>query len=115
MATIWPALRRAASMPLRLLGEALGAGALVAVLVVTWSDGTPAEVSLHQTMPAPTFTASVAAYADPAHDRTPVPLAPAPEPPIPTAAPAMILIPSINVHRPVEPVGLDLENEADPV
>jgi LPXTG-site transpeptidase (sortase) family protein len=108
MAAIWPALRRAASMPVPPLGEFLGIGALVAVLVVTWSDGTPAGVTLDLVVPAPTFAASVAAYADPAHDRTPIPPPPLPpEPPVPTAAPAMILIPSINVHRPVEAVGLD--------
>jgi LPXTG-site transpeptidase (sortase) family protein len=95
-------------MPVQLLGDALGAGALVAVLVVTWSDGTPADASLALVMPAPTFTALVAAYADPVHDRTPLP-PPAlpPEPPVPTAPPAMILIPSLDVHRPVEAVGLD--------
>jgi LPXTG-site transpeptidase (sortase) family protein len=108
VAALWPALTRAASLRVRLLGETLGAGALVAVLVVTWSDGTPAAASLELVAHAPTFASSVAAYADPAHDRTPIPQpAPPPEPPVPTAAPAMILIPSINVHRPVEAVGLD--------
>jgi len=108
MATIWPSLKRVASMPMWLIGEVLGAGALVGVLVVTWTDGTPAEASADLVTPAPAFTASVAAYADPAHDRTPIPQpAPPPEPPVPTAPPVMVLIPSINVHRPVEAVGLD--------
>lgn len=35
------------------------------------------------------------------------PPSPPPEPPIPTARPATILIPSLDVHRPVEPVGVD--------
>ena len=92
----------------RLLGEVVGVGALVAALLLTWSDGTPADASVDLQLPVPVFTASTAGYADPAHDRTPVPPpSPPPGPPIPTAAPVMILIPSINVHRPVEPVGLD--------
>lgn len=92
----------------RLLGEVAAAVVLVAALVFTWSDGPPPNDSVDLVTPAPAFTASVAGYADPAHYRTPVaPPAPAPEPPVPTAAPVMVLIPSINVHRPVEAVGLD--------
>lgn len=93
---------------LELLGEVAAAVVLLVVLVFTWSDGAPTDDSTHLVAPAPAFTGSVAGYADPAHDRTPVaPPAPAPEPSVPTAAPVMVLIPSINVHRPVESVGLD--------
>jgi LPXTG-site transpeptidase (sortase) family protein len=92
----------------RLLGEVVAAVVLVAALVFTWSDGPPADDSVDPVIRAPAFSASVAGYADPAHDRTPVaPPAPAPEPPVPTAPPVMVLIPSINVHRPVEAVGVD--------
>ena len=92
----------------RPLGEVAGVVVLLAALLFTWSDGPPADDSVELVIPAPTFTASVEGYADPAHDRTPVSApAPLPEPPVPTAPPAMILIPSINVHRPVEAVGLD--------
>lgn len=93
---------------LELLGEVAAAAGLLAALVLTWSDGPPPDDSAHLVIPAPAFTGPVAGYADPAHVRTPVaPPAPAPEPPVPTAAPVMLLIPSINVHRPVESVGLD--------
>jgi LPXTG-site transpeptidase (sortase) family protein len=92
----------------RPVGEVAGVVVLLTALLFTWSDGPPVDDSVDLVIPAPTFTASVEGYADPAHDRTPVPApAPLPEPPVPTAPPAMILIPSINVHRPVEAVGLD--------
>jgi LPXTG-site transpeptidase (sortase) family protein len=108
MATIWPALSRAARGPSRLIGEVVGAGVLVAALFFTWSDGAPAADSLVVVLPPPVFAASVAAYSDPVHRRVLIPDAPmAPPRPVPTAAPAMILIPSLNVHRPVEAVGLD--------
>jgi sortase family protein len=108
MAAIWPALSRAARAPARLTGEVLGAVALVAALLFTWSDGAPADDSLTFVQTAPAFTTSVAGYADSAHFRTAIaPPAPPPEAPIPTAAPAIILISSLNVHRPVEAVGLD--------
>jgi LPXTG-site transpeptidase (sortase) family protein len=92
----------------RLLGEVAGVVVLLAALVFTWSDGPPTDDSVNLVTPAPALTASGAGYADPAHYRTPVaPPTPAPEPPVPTAPPVMVLIPSINVHRPVEAVGLD--------
>jgi LPXTG-site transpeptidase (sortase) family protein len=90
------------------LGDVAGGAVLLAALVFTWSDGTPADVSTDLVLPAPVFTAAAAGYEDPAHLRTAIaPPESAPQPPIPTAAPAQILIPSLNVHRPVEPVGLD--------
>jgi len=76
-------------------------------LVFTWSDGPPPTANADLAMAVPAFTAftsRVASYADAVHNRTPVQPA---EPRIPTAAPALILIPSLDVHRPVEPVGLD--------
>jgi sortase (surface protein transpeptidase) len=91
-----------------LVGEVAGAAALGTALLFTWSDGTPAEATVD--LPLPVVAVSMPAaggYADAAHDRTPVPPPTPPAPPIPTSAPAMILIPSINVHRPIEPVGLD--------
>lgn len=91
----------------RLLGEVAAAGALMAALLFTWSDGAPVGASLELPLQDPVFTASTADYASPAHDRTTIPPpSPAP-PPGPTAPPVEILIPSINVGRPVEPVGLD--------
>jgi LPXTG-site transpeptidase (sortase) family protein len=95
-------------MPVRLLGEVALVGVLGAALVFTASDGTPANNSSDLAQPAPMVDASVAGYADAPHVRVPIALpTPPPEPPVPTSPPAMILIPSINVHRPVEPVGVD--------
>src|SRR2546429_9728278 len=100
MTIIGPALSRRAHL---LVGEVAGAGVLLAALVITWSDGTPVDAGVDLLPPAPVVTAAVASYADPAHLRTAVlPPAPLPEAPVPTAAPAMIIIPSLNVHRPVE-------------
>ncbi len=91
-----------------LLGEVAGTAALVMALLFTWSDGTPADASVDLRLPVvPMSIPATAGYADPPHDRTPLPPPTPPEPPVPTAVPAMILIPSINVHRPIEPVGLD--------
>jgi len=95
-------------MPARLFGEVALAGVLGAALVFTASDGTPANDSSDFVPPAPTFAASVAGDADPPHVPGPIAApAPPPEPPVPSSQPVMILIPSINVHRPVEPVGVD--------
>jgi len=107
MAEIWPGLSRAAYVLPRLLGEIAAAGVLLVALVFTWSDGPPTHDKVDMAMAGPAFTAftsRVASYADPVHNRTPVQ---PPEPPVPTSAPVMILIPSLDVHRPVEPVGLD--------
>ena len=76
---------------------------LVAALVVTWTDGTPAGDNVH--LLQPTLLSSAPAFSVVAsHFQAAIAL---PGPPIPTAAPTLILIPSLNVHRPVEPVGLD--------
>jgi hypothetical protein len=94
----------------RAIGE-LGvlAGVIAATLALTWSDGPPTSdvvdpVPVH----AAAFTGPVGGYTDGAHLRVPAPPpTPPPEPPVPTARPATILIPSLNVHRPVEAVGVD--------
>ena len=97
-----------ASWPARLLGEVALAGVLWVALFFTWSDGTPHSGRTDLVVPTPSFATSVGTYADSAHVRAPVAPVPGPgEPPVPTAAPAMIVIPALNVHRPVEPVGVD--------
>ena len=80
----------------------------MAALASTWSDGTPANASGEMVLPAPLFAAEAAGYADRVHLRVPsmFPALP-PEPPVPSSPPVMILIPNLNVHRPVEPVGVD--------
>ena len=108
MLMMWRSLSRRAHLSTRLLGEVALAAVLAVALVSTWSDGTPANDSVDQVLPARAFTAAVAGYADPLHLRasTTTSVMP-PEPPVPTSPPLMVLIPSINVHRPIEAVGLD--------
>jgi LPXTG-site transpeptidase (sortase) family protein len=89
---------------------ALLCGVIVATLALTWSDG-PYISDVVDPVAAPTaaFTAPVGGYADAAHVRAPAPPPPPlpPEPVVPSAQPATILIPSLDVHRPVEAVGVD--------
>jgi len=108
MARTWPALGRRTHLPARLLGEVALLGAMLVALISTGGDGNGASVVVDP-VAAPT-----AAYTDPAggstggvHVRAPGPLVVPSEAPIPTARPATILIASINVHRPIEAVGLD--------
>lgn len=107
MLKTWPSLAGPARLAVRLLGEAAVAALLGAALVLTWSDATPNHDMAGPVVPMVVHTAALPPggdYADRLHIRIP---APPVEPPVPTAQPAMILIPSINVHRPVEPVGVD--------
>lgn len=108
MVRTWPSLARRAHVPARLLGEVALAVVLGAALALTWSDGTPDNSAPIIVVPAVPLTASVPGYADPAHSRTfPIFPTPIPQVPIPTSPPAMILIPTLDVHRPVEAVGVD--------
>jgi LPXTG-site transpeptidase (sortase) family protein len=95
----------------RAMGElGLLAGVIAATLAMTWSDG-PYTSDVVDPAPAPgaAFLLPVGGYADAAHVRAPAPPPPAPppEPVVPSARPATILIASLNVHRPVEAVGVD--------
>lgn len=107
METTWAAPGRRTRTPGRMLAEGAGIGGLIAALVLTWSDGTPSPAA-SPAVPVPVaFSASEAGFAGAAHVRTPVaPPAPPQEPPVPTSVPVMIIIPSLNVHRPIEPVGI---------
>ncbi len=83
---------------------------LAAALLVSSSDGTPAgDAVIDPVARAPKFVPEpsvdfgrVAAAAVGGHISVTLP-----EPPVPSAPPATILIASLNVHRPVEPVGVD--------
>jgi LPXTG-site transpeptidase (sortase) family protein len=108
MARTWPSVGRQAQKPARLVGEVALAAVLLAGLALTWSDGTPDHGTVDAVVPIAMYLDPVGGYADIVHARTPFAIpAPPTEPPIPTAAPVAILIPSLNVHRPVEPVGVD--------
>lgn len=89
---------------------ALLCGVIVATLALAWSDG-PFISDVVDPAPAPAaaFLLPVGGYTDAAHVRVPAPPPPppAPQPVVPSARPATILITSLNVHRPVEAVGVD--------
>ncbi len=93
-------------MPSRSLGEVASAAVLGAALMFTGSDGTPRS-GVVDPVAKTTKALTASAYADAAHVHAPVGYPPPPPPPIPTSPPATILIPSLDVHRPVEPVGVD--------
>jgi hypothetical protein len=108
MAKNWPVLSHGVHKAAQQLREVALAGALGVALVSTWSDGTPVTDSFDLGLSAPTFTASSAGYAGRAHAGPPIaPAESVREQPIPTARPTAILITSLDVHRPVEPVGVD--------
>lgn len=87
---------------------ALTFGVIGATLAVAWSDGAPDNAVVDPVPPKLAFIPArqiefgwlVATFGG----NTNIPL---PRPPIPTTPPASILIPSLNVHRPVEAVGAD--------
>jgi len=114
MVTTWLALSRIARVPPRAVAKAaLLAGVIVATLAFTPSDGTPNPGVVDPVAPANRFVswhsvpfgwigAAVGGHPD-------ITLAP----PIPTSPPATILISSLDVHRPVEPVGVNRKGEMD--
>jgi LPXTG-site transpeptidase (sortase) family protein len=111
MVRLWPSsLGRHVQVPSQVLGAVALAGVLGAALAVSWSDGTPNHDAVVDPRPhAAAFVPKpsvnfgwVAAAA--IGGRVTVSF---PPPPAPTAPPATILIESLDVHRPVEPVGVD--------
>jgi LPXTG-site transpeptidase (sortase) family protein len=109
MALISPSSTRRAHLPAGLVGDFATAGALLAALVLASSDGNRG-TDVVDPVAAPNVAFTSMSPTTPMRCIARAPLAlppPPPEPPVPTAPPATILIPSINVHRPVEPVGVD--------
>jgi len=114
MAIIWPLLGRRVRLPARVIGEvALLVGVIGATLAFSGSDGTPNQGVVDPIAPTARFVpepsihfgwigAAVGGHVDITFP-----------PPIPTSPPATILISSLNVHRPVEPVGLDRSGKMD--
>lgn len=103
----WASLRERPPLPAGLIGEVALVATLLSTLVFAGSDGNAGDGVIDPVAKV-AMTRTVAVYTDPAHVRViqALPLPPL-ELPIPTAAPATILIPSLDVHRPVEPVGVD--------
>lgn len=108
MARTWPAPAWPVRVPSRAVSEAALLAAVIGVtLAFAWSDGTPNPGVVDPVMPAARFVpepsmnfgwigAAVGGHIDVTYHV-----------PIPTSPPATILIKSINVHRPVEAVGVD--------
>ena len=112
MATIWPALSRRARVPPRAVAEAaLLAGVILATLAFAPSDGTPNRGVVDPVAPANRFVAMSSVHfgwiGAAVGGRPGITFAP----PIPTSPPATILISSLDVHRPVEPVGVNRKGE----
>ena len=115
MARTWPTLGRQALIPSRLLGGIALAALLGAALAFTPSDGTPYIGVVDPVASSGAFVPEPSVHFEwlrASLGGAPVTV-PRPPPPIPTAAPATSLIPSLNVHRPVEPVGVDRAGRMD--
>jgi len=112
MATIWPALSRRARVPPRAVAEAaLLAGVILATLAFAPSDGTPNRGVVDPVAPANRFVPMSSVHfgwiGAAVGGRPGITFAP----PIPTSPPSTILISSLDVHRPVEPVGVNRKGE----
>lgn len=106
MLKTWPSFGLRARLPARLPGEIALAGVLLAALVFAGGNESAGSGVADPTV---TWTASGGGHAH-AVNLWVVPLdlpPPSSAWTIPTAPPATILIPSLDVHRPIEPVGLD--------
>ncbi len=107
----WPSfLGSRVHLPTGLLGGVVLTGVLGAALFASWTDGTPNRDAVvdpvahaARFVPEPSVHFGWVAAAA-VGGRISVTL---PPPPVPSAPPATILIASLNVHRPVEPVGVD--------
>ena len=115
MARTLPAVGRLrlAHVPTTLAGEVALAAVLGATLAFAWSDATPNGDPFDTVGTAPTGIAALQVSGNnlysnkPSLRYKPPVMAPPPQPAIPTAPPVQLLISKLNVHRAVEPVGVD--------
>ncbi len=108
MAGTWPAVGRRTLVSARLLSEVALTGVLLVALISIASDGNGAGAVIDPVAsPTAAYTDPAGGYASGVHVRATGPMAAPSQAPIPTARPATILIASINVHRPIEAVGVD--------
>lgn len=108
MVRTWPPVGRPTSLGSRAVSEAAVLFGVIGItLAFTWSDGVPSPDVVDPVAPVARFVsepsmdfgwmgAAVGGHVDATY-----------RVPIPTSPPATILISSINVHRPVESVGVD--------
>ena len=84
--------------------------ALLVALGSAASDGIPNNGVVDAVTTTAMYMDAVGGYTDAVHDRTKAVVPdgiPVPQAPIPNARPVAILIPALNVHRPIEAVGTD--------
>jgi len=110
----WPAAVGRAQPSTRVLGEIVLVVLLVVTAAATWRDGQPTDGFVELAAPPLDGIAALEVSGNnlSGHPRWGQPLpvvepAPPPEPRIPTAPPAQLLIPVLDVHRPVEKVGVN--------
>jgi hypothetical protein len=101
-------------LPPTLLGEVVLAALLAATIAFSPRDGVPTDEFTGIVGPAPTGIAlldvsgnNLSGKPGQVQTQPVVPLAPPPQPRVPTASPVQLLIPSLDVHRAVEKVGVD--------
>ena len=114
MVRSWPSLARLTRMPARLVGEVALALLLGVTLAFSWSDGTPNDDPFKVVVvPKLSGIAALPVSGNDVYSGKPAllpkPPAPAPIPqaPIPSATPVRMFLPSLNLHPPVESLGLD--------
>ena len=96
------------------MSEVALAGVLGAALVFAASDGTPRNDGFDFFRPTQKLATTVAGYAGAGHVHAPNAFSGSMlGNPVPKSPPAVILIPSLDVHRPIEPVGVDRSGHMD--
>src|SRR5476651_648573 len=105
---IWarPAIVVRAQLSTRLVGEVLLVALLVVTAATTWRDGAPTDGLADLARP-PEDVAALNASLGQLSAQPDGPLPEAALPPIPTSAPVQLLIAQLDVHRPVEKVGVN--------
>jgi Sortase domain len=113
MVTAWLLVSRVRRAPIQLAGQVGLTMTLGATLALAWSDGTP-NVDPFSAIVVPRVagvaSVQVAAsphYGNPVLDPKPPLPSPVAQPPIPTALPVRLFLPTLNLHPPVEPLGVD--------
>jgi Sortase domain len=109
-----PFVGRLARAPIVFAGEVALTITLGLTLALAWSDGTPSDDPFNNwKVPklSPVASARVTAHhlydTNPVLDPKPPPPSPIPPTPIPTSPPVRLFLPTLNLHPPVEPLGLD--------